>query len=140
MTPSAASRAIAWRTVPGLTRCRSIRLRTDGIRAPGASRRASTSSACSTEATLLLSFMRSDSSVTLANGEAFPGADLLLDAAARGIRYRAFLPTRRVAPTAEALAQLDQFDGDLPRLGRDPHAIIGQLDSLGSPATVGMAG
>ena len=84
--------------------------------------------------------MRSDSSATPTNTEAFPGADLLLDAAARGIRYRAVLPTRRVAPTAEAVAQLAGLSGSLPERGRAARAIIGELDRLGSPATVGMAG
>jgi glutamate/tyrosine decarboxylase-like PLP-dependent enzyme len=84
--------------------------------------------------------MRSNSSVTHHPREAFPGADLLLDAAARGIRYRAFLPTRRVAPTPEAVAQLSGLGGALPERGRDPRFVIAQLDNLGSPATVGMAG
>ena len=74
--------------------------------------------------------MRSNSSVTHNPREAFPGADLLLDAAARGIRYRAFLPTRRVAPTSEAVAQLAGLGGEFPERGRDPRFVIAQLDNL----------
>ena len=67
-------------------------------------------------------------------------AELLLDAASRGIRYRAGLATRSVAPAPAALTALDQFRTPLPTHGIDARDIIARLDRLGSPATVTMAG
>ncbi len=66
-------------------------------------------------------------------------ADLLDDAARRGVRYREMILERRVSPTAEALAALNQLDGPLPESGRDPREIIERLDRIASPATVANA-
>ena len=72
--------------------------------------------------------------------QVFPAADLLLDAARRGVAYRAAAGTRRVTPTADALSGLVELGGELPADGRDPHAVIALLDRVASPATVTMSG
>lgn len=67
-------------------------------------------------------------------------APLLADAANRATRYLQGLDDRAVKPTAEAVAALSALDVPLAREGRDGHAVLAELDALGSPATVGMAG
>jgi len=66
--------------------------------------------------------------------------DLLLDAARRGVRYREALDTRPVAPTAGALAALDQLRHPVPEHGTDAAEVLARLDRIGSPATVTMSG
>ena len=66
--------------------------------------------------------------------------DLLLDAAHRSIRYRDSLDERRVSPSNEAVASLQQFFETLPNTGADDTDILAMLDTLGSPATMAMAG
>ena len=66
--------------------------------------------------------------------------DLLLDAARRGVAYRAAAATRRVSPTADALTGLTELGGALPEDGREAHAVIALLDRVASPATVTMSG
>jgi glutamate/tyrosine decarboxylase-like PLP-dependent enzyme len=67
-------------------------------------------------------------------------SDLLRDAASRSIKYLESLSERRVSPSADAVAALSAFDVDLPEAGVDPRAMLAQLDDLGSPATMAMAG
>ena len=66
--------------------------------------------------------------------------ELLSLAAERAARYLESLPDRRVSPSAEAIAALDGFDVPLPDGPTSPESIIDQLDRLGSPATMAMAG
>lgn len=65
---------------------------------------------------------------------------LLADAADRARRYLADLPTRAVAPSPQALAQLGRLGGALPAGPRDPGGVLAQLDDIVSPATMAMAG
>ena len=65
---------------------------------------------------------------------------LLLDAAARSIRYLEGLDARAVAPTPEAIAALAAFDRPLPQKGVDAAEVLRLLDEVGSPATTAMAG
>jgi glutamate/tyrosine decarboxylase-like PLP-dependent enzyme len=67
-------------------------------------------------------------------------AEILRDAAARGIRYRATLDQRGVAPTPQAVANLAGFRTRFPDRGTAPERLLARLDELGSPATVTMAG
>ena len=64
---------------------------------------------------------------------------LLLDAAQRGAEYRENIVTRSVAPTADALAALEQFNEPMPDDGCADSEVLAMLDDIGSPATVGMA-
>jgi glutamate/tyrosine decarboxylase-like PLP-dependent enzyme len=84
--------------------------------------------------------MTKHDSATLGGTKALSIAALLRDAAERGVRYRDAVADRRVAPTADALTALAGFDRPLPGRGGDPRAILDELDRLGSPATVTMAG
>lgn len=67
-------------------------------------------------------------------------SDLLHGTAERAIRYLKELPERSVAPSAEAVARLADFDRTLPDETGDPLETLALLDELGSPATMGMAG
>jgi glutamate/tyrosine decarboxylase-like PLP-dependent enzyme len=69
-----------------------------------------------------------------------PIAGLLRDASERATRYLEGLPARRVAPTREAVEGLAQFDKPLAHQGTDAGQIIRDLDEIGSPATMAMAG
>lgn len=64
-------------------------------------------------------------------------SDLLHKTAQRAARYAAEINARRVFPSAEALAGLEQFDEPLPDSPTDAEAVIQLLDEVGSPATVG---
>ena len=66
--------------------------------------------------------------------------DLLNLTAETAARYLESLETRRVAPTAEALAGLTELDEPLPELPLEAERVLEMLDRIGSPATVGMAG
>jgi glutamate/tyrosine decarboxylase-like PLP-dependent enzyme len=66
--------------------------------------------------------------------------ELLRDTADRVAAYLETLPTRGVAPTPEAVAALSGFDTPLDAGGRSAESVVEELDRLGSPATVGMAG
>lgn len=96
--------------------------------------------ACSTTVTLLLSAMPSHDNATAAPGIALSEAALLADAARRSIAYRGAVPTQRVFPSADAIAALVAFDGDLPPRGLPDAEILDRLDRVGSPATVAIAG
>ncbi|MDQ2766327.1 MAG: aminotransferase class V-fold PLP-dependent enzyme [Gemmatimonadota bacterium] len=65
---------------------------------------------------------------------------LLRDAADRASTYLEGLDSRPVAPTADSIAALAQFDGALPERGIDPAAVLAQLDDIGSPGTSASAG
>src|SRR5688572_22968249 len=65
---------------------------------------------------------------------------LLVDAAARARRYLATLPSRAVAPSPQAVTQLEQLGGPLPEGYSDPAGVLARLDELVSPATMAMAG
>ncbi|HXT21107.1 MAG TPA: aspartate aminotransferase family protein, partial [Thermoanaerobaculia bacterium] len=67
-------------------------------------------------------------------------ADLLHDAAARGVRYIAELPRRSVAPTAEAIRGLSAWDIPLPDGPTDPAETLRLLDEVGTPATMAIDG
>jgi len=65
---------------------------------------------------------------------------LLEDAAHRAIRYLDALDRRGVAPTPDAIAALSAFERPLPDAPQDPLATLAELDAIGSPATMAMAG
>jgi len=65
---------------------------------------------------------------------------LLQQTAERAARYLEGLETRRVFPSAEALARLSELDGPLGDASTDPGAVLALLDEVGSPATVTSAG
>lgn len=67
-------------------------------------------------------------------------ADLLKDAAERGIRYLKDAQERHVAPKPDALDGLNKLDLEFPAKGHDPKQILAMLDEIGSPATVAQAG
>jgi glutamate/tyrosine decarboxylase-like PLP-dependent enzyme len=66
--------------------------------------------------------------------------DLLGDAASRAAAYLKGLPARSVAPSADAVAALKRFDEPMPEGRTDAKEVLRLLDSVGSPATMGMAG
>ncbi len=63
---------------------------------------------------------------------------LLLEAAVRGMRYRSSMATRRVAPLPEDVERLAYLGGVLPEDGASPASVLEDLDTFGSPATVGV--
>ena len=67
-------------------------------------------------------------------------AALLLAAARRGIAYRESCGDRGVAPLEAARRDVDQFVQPLPEEGVAADEVLAQLDDVGSPATVAMAG
>ena len=66
--------------------------------------------------------------------------ELLTDSAQRAIAYLESLETRSVAPTAAAVAALDRLDTPLPEGPTAPADVLRELDEIGSPATMAMAG
>ena len=66
--------------------------------------------------------------------------NLLQAAAERATRYFDQLDERSVAPSPEAIAQLERFDEPLPDQPTDPETVLRMLDEIGSPATVASAG
>jgi glutamate/tyrosine decarboxylase-like PLP-dependent enzyme len=65
---------------------------------------------------------------------------LLENAARRAIVYLDGLPSRRVSPSAEAIANLSILEAPLPDAPTPPEAVLQQLDETCSPATMAMAG
>jgi glutamate/tyrosine decarboxylase-like PLP-dependent enzyme len=65
---------------------------------------------------------------------------LLEDAARRAISYLEGLNSRGVAPSPEAVANLALLNRPFPELPSQPEQVLRQLDELGSPATMAMAG
>ena len=66
--------------------------------------------------------------------------NLLQNTAERAVRYIEGLPSRPVAPTREAIRALEGLLGPLPQGSTPPEAVLETLDTLGSPATMAMAG
>ncbi len=65
----------------------------------------------------------------------------VLDAASEcAAKYLAELRNRRVAPSAEAVADLAVFSEPMPEEGSSPEDVVRMLDEFGSPATMAMAG
>jgi len=65
---------------------------------------------------------------------------LLDDAARRGIAYRETVGDRSVAPTPNAVAEVDRFIEPLPENGTDDAETLALLDEVGSPASIVVAG
>lgn len=65
---------------------------------------------------------------------------LLRFAAERAMQYRASLPERRVGPSPDVLARLDELRIPLPEHPSDPHLALAELDEIGSPATTATSG
>jgi glutamate/tyrosine decarboxylase-like PLP-dependent enzyme len=65
---------------------------------------------------------------------------LLENSTERAISYLEGLATRSVAPSPEALANLNAFKMPFPEAPSDPEIVLKELDEIGSPATMGMAG
>jgi hypothetical protein len=65
---------------------------------------------------------------------------LLLEAAGRAQRYLSGLAERSVAPSAASLEGLKQLSRELQDESIDPAQVLEELDTIGSPATVGSAG
>jgi glutamate/tyrosine decarboxylase-like PLP-dependent enzyme len=65
---------------------------------------------------------------------------LLRDAAERAIRYHENLDARGVAPSTEALNNLEQLREALPQESAAPESVLALLDNIGSPATVATTG
>jgi glutamate/tyrosine decarboxylase-like PLP-dependent enzyme len=66
--------------------------------------------------------------------------ELLSSAAARSARYLEDINERSVRPTPEAVAGLAAFDVDLQHEPIAPERVLDELDRIGSPATMGIAG
>ena len=71
-------------------------------------------------------------------GSPIVSADLLDDAARRAAAYLDHARRRRVAPTGDAVAALDELAVPLPDASTDPRLVLDLLDRVGSPATVAM--
>ncbi|MEP7001882.1 MAG: aminotransferase class V-fold PLP-dependent enzyme, partial [bacterium] len=67
-------------------------------------------------------------------------SDLLRNAAERSISYLDSLAERRVSPSPEGVAGLSVLNVELPQKPTDPATVLQQLDDIGSPATMAMAG
>jgi glutamate/tyrosine decarboxylase-like PLP-dependent enzyme len=66
--------------------------------------------------------------------------ELLAQTAQRATRYLNDIQTRAVAPSADAVARLAALNIDLPQDGISPERVLEELDNIGSPATMAMAG
>ena len=66
--------------------------------------------------------------------------ELLATTVDRAARYLRDLETRRVLPSAEAVAGLAEFYAPLQQESISPEAVIDELDRIASPATMGMPG
>ncbi len=66
--------------------------------------------------------------------------ELLGSAARRAVAYLQGVRTRRVAPDATAMRELEQLTGRLPDEGTEPWKLIDILDRFASPATVATTG
>ncbi len=65
---------------------------------------------------------------------------LFQSATHRALNYLESLQTRNVGPTEQAIANLRLFDEPFPEQPTDPERVLQQLDEVGSPATMGIAG
>lgn len=61
--------------------------------------------------------------------------DLIIDADNRAFEYAQSVHERPVSPTAKQVNALDGFDENMPQAPSCPKAMLGMLDTLGSPAT-----
>jgi glutamate/tyrosine decarboxylase-like PLP-dependent enzyme len=68
------------------------------------------------------------------------GWDVLRDVAERSMRYLDGIGERRVAPTTEALAALAAFDVPLQDAPLSAEEVVAELDRIGAPATMAIAG
>jgi glutamate/tyrosine decarboxylase-like PLP-dependent enzyme len=66
--------------------------------------------------------------------------DLLGAATERSVRYLQSLDTRQVAPSTDGIAGLSRFDMPLQDEPVDGKRVLAELDEIGSPATMAMAG
>lgn len=66
--------------------------------------------------------------------------DLLTETAARAVQYISQIGNRPVAPSPEAVANLQALGGALPQGPSDPAETMRLLDDIGSPATVATTG
>ena len=66
--------------------------------------------------------------------------ELLENTAQRAISYLEAIGTRKVAPSAEAIANLAMLNERLPDDATPPEQVINTLDEICSPATMAMAG
>ncbi|MEO0996466.1 MAG: pyridoxal-dependent decarboxylase [Pseudomonadota bacterium] len=66
--------------------------------------------------------------------------DLLSDAARRALDYLDSLPERPVAPSAQSVARLEEFERSLPPAGTDAAEVLRELDEIATPASMAMAG
>jgi glutamate/tyrosine decarboxylase-like PLP-dependent enzyme len=66
--------------------------------------------------------------------------ELLLDVASRATRYVENIRGRRVSPSPEALERLELLDIPLQDHPMDPRKVLGELDEIGSPATMATTG
>jgi len=66
--------------------------------------------------------------------------ELLTETAARAAAYLDGLAERRVSPDARAVAALSRFDRPLADEPASPQTVVRELDEIGSPATMAMAG
>jgi glutamate/tyrosine decarboxylase-like PLP-dependent enzyme len=82
--------------------------------------------------------MKSSSSPELAPSACDPA--VLADAARRAAAYVEQISRRRVSPPADAVRALDQLAGALPHEAASPGEVIGLLDRVAGPATMGMGG
>jgi glutamate/tyrosine decarboxylase-like PLP-dependent enzyme len=82
--------------------------------------------------------------IPTANPETVPlkvaDLELLGQAARRAVAYLQNMAMRRVAPSASALANLEQLTGPLPEWSSDASVVLDLLDRVASPATVATAG
>src|SRR5262245_26284438 len=69
-----------------------------------------------------------------------PMSDLLKMAAELAANYVRGIDDRPVAPSAEAIARLEELNETLPNGPSDPFAVISLLDEICSPATVATTG
>ncbi len=69
-----------------------------------------------------------------------PTPELLRTTTERAVRYLKGLPSRSVAPTREAVAALEALRVPMPDGPSSPESVLETLDTLGSPATMAMAG
>ena len=73
-------------------------------------------------------------------GATNPMRELLKNTAERAIRYLEGLPCRSVTPTQDAVEALGSLRTPMPDDPASPESVLELLDSIGSPATMAMAG
>src|SRR4249920_325933 len=66
--------------------------------------------------------------------------NVLADVADRSTRYLNGIYERQVAPTQEAVAGLKAFDVPLQDSPMSPEQVVEELDRIGTPATMAIAG